>query len=494
MKHCVMPIFEKSRSGRRGVALPALDVPETSWEKILPAGFARKKPLALPEVSEVDVVRHFTGLSQLNFGVDEGFYPLGSCTMKYNPKINENAARMPGFAAIHPLQGEETVQGALELLFRLQHMLAEITGMRAVTLQPAAGAHGEFTGILLIRAYHDARGERQRRTMIVPDTAHGTNPASAAVAGFDVVQVPSNDRGNVDLEALRGLLDHRVAGIMLTNPNTLGLFEEQIAEVAALVHDAGGLLYYDGANANAILGKVRPGDMGFDVLHLNLHKTFSTPHGGGGPGAGPVGVGEKLVPFLPKPVVLQQGDRYVLDFDRPQSIGRVRSFFGNFGVLVRAYTYILSMGPDGLREVAENAVLNANYLMALLGKRYEVKFPGLCKHEFVLSARRQKEAQSVTALDLAKRLIDFGIHPPTIYFPLLVEEALMVEPTETEGKETLDLFAETMLAIADEAENNPAIFAEAPHTTARSRFDETLAARNPVLRWTEETSGKSCGE
>ncbi|HOU33566.1 MAG TPA: aminomethyl-transferring glycine dehydrogenase subunit GcvPB, partial [Synergistaceae bacterium] len=329
MKRCVKPIFEKSQAGRQGVALPALDVPETPWEKLLPSEFVRKTPAGLPEVSEVDVVRHFTALSQLNFGVDEGFYPLGSCTMKYNPKINENAARMPGFAAIHPFQGEENVQGALELLFHLQEMLAEITGMRAVTLQPAAGAHGEFTGILLMRAYHDARGESHRRTMIVPDTAHGTNPASAAVAGFDVVQVPSNARGNVDLEALRGLLDHRVAGIMLTNPNTLGLFEEHIAEVAELVHGAGGLLYYDGANANAILGKVRPGDMGFDVLHLNLHKTFSTPHGGGGPGSGPVGVGERLVPFLPKPVVIRKDQRYVLDFDRPQSIGRVRSFFGN---------------------------------------------------------------------------------------------------------------------------------------------------------------------
>jgi len=494
MKRCVKPIFEKSQAGRQGVALPALDVPETPWEKLLPSEFVRKTPAGLPEVSEVDVVRHFTALSQLNFGVDEGFYPLGSCTMKYNPKINENAARMPGFAAIHPFQGEENVQGALELLFHLQEMLAEITGMRAVTLQPAAGAHGEFTGILLMRAYHDARGESHRRTMIVPDTAHGTNPASAAVAGFDVVQVPSNARGNVDLEALRGLLDHRVAGIMLTNPNTLGLFEEHIAEVAELVHGAGGLLYYDGANANAILGKVRPGDMGFDVLHLNLHKTFSTPHGGGGPGSGPVGVGERLVPFLPKPVVIRKDQRYVLDFDRPQSIGRVRSFFGNFGVLVRAYAYILSMGPDGLREVAESAVLNANYLMALLQGRYDVKFPGPCKHEFVLSARRQKEAHGVTALDIAKRLIDFGIHPPTIYFPLLVEEALMVEPTETEGKETLDAFAEAMMAIADEAEQNPEIFAEAPHSTLRSRFDETLAARNPVLRWTTETSGEPCGK
>ncbi len=494
MKRCVKPIFEKSQAGRRGVALPALDVPETPWEKILPSGSARKTPAGLPEVSEVDVVRHFTALSQLNFGVDEGFYPLGSCTMKYNPKINENAARMPGFSAIHPFQEEESVQGALGLLFHLQEMLAEITGMRAVTLQPAAGAHGEFTGILLVRAYHDARGESHRRTMIVPDTAHGTNPASAAVAGFDVVEVASNGKGHVDLGALKGLLDHRVAGIMLTNPNTLGLFEEHIAEVAELVHGAGGLLYYDGANANAILGKVRPGDMGFDVLHLNLHKTFSTPHGGGGPGSGPVGVGERLVPFLPKPVVIQKNGRYTLDFDRPQSIGRVRSFFGNFGVLVRAYAYILSMGPDGLREVAESAVLNANYLMALLQGRYDVKFPGPCKHEFVLSARRQKEAHGVTALDIAKRLIDFGIHPPTIYFPLLVEEALMVEPTETEGKETLDAFAEAMMAIADEAEQNPEIFAEAPHSTLRSRFDETLAARNPVLRWTTETSGEPCGK
>ncbi|MDI3256592.1 MAG: aminomethyl-transferring glycine dehydrogenase subunit GcvPB [Kyrpidia sp.] len=474
-------IFERSRRGRRAADLPACDVPEVAVEEVLPEEYRRKDPPRLPEVSEPDLIRHYTALSRRNHGVDIGFYPLGSCTMKYNPKRNERAARLPGFAHIHPYQPPETVPGALELMAALQEGLAAVTGMDAVSLQPAAGAQGEWTGLMMIRAYHRARGER-RTTVIIPDSAHGTNPASAAMAGFRVVTVPSDDRGGVDLAALEKVLGEDTAALMMTNPNTLGLFEEQIAAIAERVHMSGALLYYDGANANAILGKTRPGDMGFDAVHLNLHKTFSTPHGGGGPGAGPVGVKSFLEPFLPSPVVRREGGRVILDDDRPQSIGKVHTFYGNFGVLVRAYAYLRAMGADGLQQVAEDAVLNANYLMRRLAPHFDVPYDRICKHEFVLSGARQRRA-GVRTLDVAKRLLDFGFHPPTVYFPLIVEEALMIEPTETESLETLDAFAEAMIRIVEEAEAEPETVRSAPHTTPVSRLDETRAARSPVLRW-----------
>ena len=474
-------IFERSKPGRVAYSLPEPDVPEASVTACIPAHLLRRVPAELPEVSEPDLIRHYTELSRRNHGIDNGFYPLGSCTMKYNPKVNEDVARLPGFAHVHPLQPEEMVQGALELMWHLQEYLAEITGMDAVTLQPAAGAHGEWTGLMMIRAYHEARGEK-RTKVIVPDSAHGTNPASATVAGMQTVTIPSDARGLVDLEALKRAVDENTAALMLTNPNTLGLFEEDILEIAKIVHDVGGLLYYDGANANAILGIARPGDMGFDVVHLNLHKTFTTPHGGGGPGAGPVGVKKDLIPFLPVPVVVKEGDRYRLDYDRPQSIGRVKGFYGNFGMLVRAYAYIRTMGPDGLRQVSECAVLNANYLMRRLAPYFDLPYDRHCKHEFVLSGRRQKKL-GVRTLDMAKRLLDFGFHPPTIYFPLIVDECLMIEPTETEAKETLDAFADAMIQIAKEAEENPDLVLNAPHTTVVKRLDEVTAARKPILRW-----------
>ncbi|MBA4600873.1 aminomethyl-transferring glycine dehydrogenase subunit GcvPB [Thermoactinomyces mirandus] len=477
-------IFEMSQPGRIAYSLPELDVPEADN---LPVELFRDEPAELPEVSEQDLMRHYTELSQRNHGVDNGFYPLGSCTMKYNPKVNEDVARFSGFAKIHPYQAGETVQGALRLLYELQKDLAEITGMDAVTLQPAAGAQGEWTGLMMIRAYHESRGETKRNKVIVPDSAHGTNPASATVAGFKAITIPSNDKGLVDVEGLKKVLGEDTAALMLTNPNTLGLFEEEIAVIAELVHEAGGLLYYDGANANAILGIARPGDMGFDLVHLNLHKTFSTPHGGGGPGAGPVGARGDLVHFLPKPMVARddQGD-YYLDEDMPWSIGRVKGFYGNFGVLVRAYAYIRTMGPEGLRKVSENAVLNANYIMRRLEPYFDLPYSSKpCKHEFVLSGKRQKKL-GVRTLDMAKRLLDFGFHPPTIYFPLIVDECLMIEPTETECKETLDQFIDVMIQIAREAEETPEIVQEAPHNTVIKRLDEVTAARKPVLRWTKE--------
>ncbi len=476
-------IFEMSQPGRRACSLPECDVPEVELSGLIPEEFLRASAPELPEVSEVDVVRHFTQLSQRNHGVDSGFYPLGSCTMKYNPKINEDTARLSGFAKVHPYQSEDTVQGCLELLYKTDRMLAEITGMERVSLQPAAGAHGEMAGLMIIKAYHESRGDSKRTKIVVPDSAHGTNPASAAVAGFDVIEVPSNARGGVDLEALKAVMSDEIAGLMLTNPNTLGLFDENIHRIAEIVHRAGGLLYYDGANANAIMGISRPGDMGFDVVHLNLHKTFSTPHGGGGPGSGPVGVKKELVPFLPKPVVEYKEGRYYLDSDRPQSIGRVKSFYGNFGVVVRAYTYIRTMGPDGLRSVSENAVLNANYIMSQLKEYYHLPYERICMHEVVLSGQKQKEI-GVATLDIAKRLLDFGYHPPTIYFPLIVKEALMIEPTETESKETLDEFIAVMIQIAEEAKSDPEKVKGAPYTTVVSRLDEAKAARSPVLNYT----------
>ncbi|MCG1022703.1 aminomethyl-transferring glycine dehydrogenase subunit GcvPB [Sutcliffiella horikoshii] len=479
-------IFEMSREGRIGYSLPENDVPEVDLAELFPAAYIREEAPELPEVSELDIMRHYTALSNRNHGVDSGFYPLGSCTMKYNPKINENVARFPGFAHIHPLQDESTVQGALELMHDLQEHLIEITGMDEVTLQPAAGAHGEWTGLMMIRAFHEANNDHNRTKVIVPDSAHGTNPASATVAGLETITVKSDENGLVDLEDLRRVVGEDTAALMLTNPNTLGLFEENILEMARIVHDAGGKLYYDGANLNAVLSKARPGDMGFDVVHLNLHKTFTGPHGGGGPGSGPVGVKADLIPYLPKPLVVKKDDgTFGFDYDRPDSIGRVKPFYGNFGINVRAYTYIRSMGPDGLKAVTEYAVLNANYMMRRLAEHYDLPFDRHCKHEFVLSGKRQKKL-GVRTLDIAKRLLDFGYHPPTIYFPLNVEECIMIEPTETESKETLDSFIEAMIQIAREAEENPEVVQEAPHTTVIKRLDETLAARKPVLRYQKE--------
>ncbi|MBU5214317.1 MULTISPECIES: aminomethyl-transferring glycine dehydrogenase subunit GcvPB [Heyndrickxia] len=475
-------IFELTKPGRIGYSLPELDVPNIDISEYFSAEYIRDEEPNLPEVSELDIMRHYTALSKKNHGVDSGFYPLGSCTMKYNPKINESVARFPGFAHIHPLQDEDTVQGALELMYDLQEHLIEITGMDEVTLQPAAGAHGEWTGLMMIRAYHEANGDVNRTKVIVPDSAHGTNPASATVAGLETITVKSNENGLVDLEDLRKLVGPDTAALMLTNPNTLGLFEENILEMAEIVHGAGGKLYYDGANLNAVLSKARPGDMGFDVVHLNLHKTFTGPHGGGGPGSGPVGVKKDLIPFLPKPVLVKEGDRYTFEYNRPQSIGRVKPYYGNFGINVRAYTYIRTMGPDGLKAVTENAVINANYMMRRLAEYYDLPYDRHCKHEFVLSGKRQKKL-GVRTLDIAKRLLDFGYHPPTIYFPLNVEECMMIEPTETESKETLDAFIDAMIQIAKETEENPEIVQEAPHTTVVKRLDETLAARKPVLRY-----------
>ncbi len=482
MQHEQTLIFEVSREGRTGYNLPTPTVPEVDLESLLPATMIRKEVAELPEVSELDVVRHYTALSTRNHGVDSGFYPLGSCTMKYNPKVNEDMARLPGFAHIHPLQPVETIQGALELMVDLQEQLAEITGMDEVTLQPAAGAHGEWTGLMLIKAFHERNGDTARTKVLVPDSAHGTNPASAVVAGFETVTVKSDERGLVDLDDLKSKVGADTAALMLTNPNTLGLFEADILEISKVVHEAGGKLYYDGANSNAILGIARPGDMGFDVVHLNLHKTFTGPHGGGGPGSGPVGVKRDLIPFLPTPIVTKTDKGFGLDYDRPHSIGRIKPFYGNFGINVRAYSYIKTMGAEGLTRVSREAVLNANYMFARLKDAFDVPYDTYCKHEFVLSGKRQK-ALGVRTLDIAKRLLDFGYHPPTIYFPLNVEECIMVEPTETESKETLDAFCDAMLQIAKEAEENPEIVQTAPHTTVVKRMDETLAARTPVLKY-----------
>ncbi len=472
-------IYDLSRPGRTGVDLPAPDVPETP----IPAEFLRDD-LPLPELSLPQVARHYLRLSQKNYAVDKGFYPLGSCTMKYNPKVNEWAARLPGFAAIHPLQDPATVQGAMGLMYDLQQMIAEIAGFDAVSLQPAAGAHGEFTGVLIMRAAQLARGETQRHKILVPDSAHGTNPASTAMAGFTAVQIPSDADGNVDIEALKGALDDEVIGMMITNPNTLGLFESHLVEVARLVHEAGGLVYGDGANLNAIMGIVRPGDLGIDVMHFNLHKTFSTPHGGGGPGSGPVGVTAELAEFLPGPVVAlsDEGDEYI--WKQPaQSIGRMKSFHGNFGVMVKAYTYIKMHGADGLRQVSEMAVLNANYMQARILQMGDYPIPyghRHCMHETVAQGKISG-ADDVHTLDIAKRLIDYDYHPPTIYFPLIVHEALMIEPTETEDKETLDGFLETLDRIADEARTHPDLLHEAPVNAPTRRLDEVRAARNPIL-------------
>lgn len=475
-------LFEISRSGRRGFSLPACDVPEKPLEQIIPQSLQRTEALELPELSEVDVVRHYTELSTRNFGVDTGFYPLGSCTMKYNPKVNEEAAGLPGFAYLHPCQPEETVQGALELLYNMEQGLKELTGMDRFTLQPAAGAHGELTGLMLIQAYHRSRGDKQRNKVLIPLSAHGTNPATVSMAGYDVIQIPCDERGLVDLEALKAAVDETTSALMLTNPSTLGLFEEEIVEIARAVHEAGGLLYYDGANMNAIMGYIRPGDMGFDVVHLNIHKTLSTPHGGGGPGGGPVGVKERLVPFLPVPLIDQNDNSYYLNYDLPQSIGKMHSFYGNFGVTIKAYTYMRMLGGSGLKQASSDAVLNANYLMHLLKKKYYLPYDRYCKHEFVLSARPEKK-KGAGAGDIAKALLDRGFHPPTVYFPLIVEEALMIEPTETESKETLDAFAATMEEISAAIEENAEKVAHGPYNTVVGRLDEVRAARRPLLRW-----------
>jgi glycine dehydrogenase subunit 2 len=476
-------VFELSQPGRTAYRLPACDVPVVEMSSLLPEGYLTEEEMILPEISEVDVVRHYTNLSMLNYGLDRGFYPLGSCTMKYNPKINEDMAGLEGFRDIHPLQPIEEVQGALEMMHDLDGMLSEIAGLSRFSLQPAAGAHGEMTGLLVIKAYHEKRGDLKRTKIIVPDSAHGTNPSSAQVAGFDIVEIKSDKQGHVDLDALKAVLNDEIAGLMLTNPSTLGLFEKNIKEIADLVHEAGGLLYYDGANMNAIMGVSRPGDMGFDVLHYNLHKTFTTPHGGGGPGAGPVGVREDLVEFLPVPVVEKKADgSYILDYDKPYSIGKIKGFYGNFGILLRAYTYILSMGAEGLKKASETAVLNANYMMSRLKHHYYLPMDQVCKHEFVLGGFT-KELGEVSTLDFAKRLLDYKYHPPTIYFPLSVSNAIMIEPTETESLETINAFIDVMIQIRKEADETPELLKSAPHTTVIGRIDEVKAAKDMILKW-----------
>jgi glycine dehydrogenase subunit 2 len=484
-------IYEKSVPGRRAAQLPPSGVGETPIEELIPAGLLRETPAELPEVSEPEIIRHYNRLSRRNFDLDTGFYPLGSCTMKYNPRLNERVAALPGNARLHPAAEPEDAQGALELMYLLQESLGEICGLPHVSLQPSAGSQGELAGLLLTRAYHADRG-RNPRKVLTPDTAHGTNPASVTMAGYEVVKVATNEDGGVDIDDLRSKVDEDVACLMLTNPNTLGVFDSNIVEIAGLVHEAGGLLYYDGANLNAIMGQARPGDMGFDIVHVNLHKSFSQPHGGGGPGAGPIAVSDRVEPFIPRPQVVRVADgeggwKYDLDEDRPKSIGRMRGFQGNFGVFVRSYAYILSLGGDGLSEASRLAVLNANYLKQRLsegraGKYLPVGFDRHCMHEFVLSGAPMKKQLGIRTLDLAKRLLDFGFHPPTVYFPLLVDEALMVEPVETESKEVLDSFADAIEKILEEAEQDPAIATEAPYTTPVRRLDEVAASRNPVIR------------
>ncbi len=477
-------VFELGDKRRVGYSLPS----KHSKSFKIPKKLIRTE-LNLPELSEPEVARHFTRLSQMNYGVDSGIYPLGSCTMKYNPKIGEELAGLEGASSLHPYQSEETVQGALELMYRLERALAEVAGVARVSLHPSAGAHGEFLAMLIARKYHSSNGDGKRTQVIVPDSAHGTNPASAAMAGYQVVIVPSNERGRVDLDALKATVSDRTAALMLTNPNTLGLFEDEIEEMVKVVHDAGGLLFYDGANLNGIMGKTRPGDMGFDIVHFNLHKTFGTPHGGGGPGSGPVGVRKGLEKFLPVPLVGHDAkrDRYYLDYDRPDSTGRIQAFHGNFGVLVKAYTYILMMGSEGLEEATEAAVLNANYIMRKLlkVKGYDLKFDasGPCKHEVVFSAESLKDETGVTARDVAKRLLDYGMHAPTYYFPPIVPEALMIEPTESEPREGLDRFVEALEKIAEEARSDPDRARSAPTATAIGRLDEVKASREPILSW-----------
>ena len=479
MKNYDKLIFEVSRPGRRGYSLPGNEIASSSLKEI-PADLLRKEPLNLPEVSEPDVVRHYTNLSNKNFGVDTGFYPLGSCTMKYNPKINEEIAAMGEFAALHPLADEKDVQGALEVYYNLQKALANIAGLSEFTLNPFAGAHGELTGLMVMREYHNRRGDTKRRKVIVPDSAHGTNPASAMVSGMEVVEVKSKPNGSIDVEDLKPLLNDEIAGIMMTNPNTLGMFETEILEIAKLVHEAGGLLYYDGANLNPLLGKVRPGDMGFDIMHINLHKTFSTPHGGGGPGSGPVGVRKGLEHLLPNPRVEKGDDGRFHISASDEALGSVSSFFGNFGVMLKAYAYILSLGKEGLKLVGPMATLNANYIKESLKDDFLLPIDGACKHEFVFDGLKDKST-GVTTLNVAKRLLDYGFHAPTIYFPLLFHESMMIEPTETESLETLDEFIDVMHKIAEEARTNPDLVKDAPVNTIVRKLDETTAAKHPIL-------------
>jgi glycine dehydrogenase subunit 2 len=480
-------IFERGAPGRRAFQCPELDVPHADAEELLPARFRRRRGARLPEVSEPELVRHYVSLSKRNFDLDSGFYPLGSCTMKHNPRLHERAAALPGHARLHPLQDPERAQGALELMWRLQGALAEISGLAHVCLQPSAGSAGELAGVLLTRAYHEDRGE-QRHKVLTPDTAHGTNPATVTMAGLEVVKLATNADGGVDVDDLRAKADADVACLMLTNPNTLGLFDQNIEEIAQIVHAVGATLYYDGANLNAVMGLSRPGDMGFDIVHFNLHKSFTQPHGGGGPGSGPIATSQRIAPFLPRPLVVRRDDgSFALEHDRPSSIGRLRGFHGNYGCFVRAYAYICSLGADGLKDASEAAVLNANYLLARLRRKgvaeyVPLAYGELCMHEFVLSGAPMKRALQIKTLDLAKRLLDHGFHPPTVYFPLLVEEALMVEPTETETRETLDAFADAIAAILAEAAENPQVAAGAPYTTPVRRLDEVAAAKRPVIR------------
>lgn len=471
-------IFEKGAPGRIGVSLPEPKVPKSDLG--IPSYYLREE-LNLPELSEVEVIRHYTALSQQNFGVDSGFYPLGSCTMKYNPKVNEVIASFPGFNNAHPYQPEELSQGALKLMYELIEYLCEITGMDAFSLQPAAGAHGELTGLMIAQAYFKSKGEK-RKNILIPDSAHGTNPASSVACGFDTIKIETKSDGNVDMDALKAACDENTATLMITNPNTLGIYEKDILEISGIVHSKGALVYLDGANMNALLGIVKPKDMGVDMMHLNLHKTFSAPHGGGGPGAGPLGVLNSLSDFLPKPIIDKKKDRYTLNFDRPKSIGRIKPFYGNFGVMVKAYVYIRMLGAEGLRDVAENAVLNANYLMKKLKDDYLLPYDVTCMHEFVISGANQMK-HGVHTMDIAKRLMDYGFHPPTIYFPLIVKEAMMIEPTETESKETLDEFAYAMHKIARESMENPDLVKSAPHKTASSRLDGVLASRKPKVKY-----------
>jgi glycine dehydrogenase subunit 2 len=487
-----LTIFEKSREGRRAFTPPPTDVPETPVEELLPRWAIRRDPPELPEISEPEIVRHFNNLSKKNFDLDTGFYPLGSCTMKHNPKLHERVAALPGHARLHPLQEPRYAQGALELMWNLQQALAEIAGLPHVSLQPSAGSHGELAGLLLTRAFHEEKGE-ERTKVLTPDTAHGTNPATVTMAGYEVVKIGTDEDGGVDLDALREAADQDVACLMLTNPNTLGVFDRNIEEIAAIVHGVGATLYYDGANLNAVMGISRPGDMGFDIVHFNLHKSFTQPHGGGGPGAGPIAVSDRIEPFLPRPqVVRRTGEngepRFDLDEDRPKSIGKLRGFQGNFGVFVRSYAYIRSLGAEGLRDVSENAVLNANYLRARLAEDgiaeyLPIAFDRICMHEFVVSGRGAREKLGIKTLDIAKRLLDHNVHPPTVYFPLLVDEALMIEPTETETKERLDHFADALRAILAEAADDPEVARNAPYTTPVRRLDEATAAKRPVVRW-----------
>jgi glycine dehydrogenase subunit 2 len=472
-------LFDLSHKGRRTSFLPACDVPSADINELLPASVRAKAPPELPEVGEIDLVRHFTNLSKKNMSIDTNFYPLGSCTMKYNPKRHERLASLPGIVDLHPLQSDESVQGMLELLWNMQNILAEIAGLDAVSLQPAAGAHGELTALLVASAYFQDRGEKRTRVLI-PDSAHGTNPSSAAIAGFETVTIKSTAQGAVDLEDLRAHLDDRTAVFMITNPSTLGLFEKQIGEITKLLHEHGALVYLDGANMNAILGITRPGDFGVDMMHYNVHKTFTGPHGAGGPGSGPIAVRKQLAPYLPRPIVAKEGELFRLDYDAPKSIGRVRSFFGNVGILVRGYCYIRTLGAKGLREVSENAVLNANYLLARVKAVYDVPHGDRCMHEFVASARQLRREKRISAMDIGKRLLDMGYHAPTVYFPLVVPEAIMIEPTETENKETLDAFADALLTIVGE---DAEMLHQAPHTLAISRPDEVKAAKEPILSW-----------